>query len=144
MIRLAELQSATGKVFLTIDFDTHKKWIYCNWFGYAGTENVKQGALAVLDAYRLHATPYMLNDNSQLVGRWDDSVDWIEETWMPQAISLGLRYFAHVANQESFAAASATDMLRRSEGMFQMQIFGDLGSAEAWLQECQEAEKTDL
>jgi hypothetical protein len=143
MIRFAELQSATGKVYLTIDFDTHDKWIYSNWFGYASPDNVKQGALAVLDAYRLHPTPYLLNDNSQLVGRWDDSVDWIEETWMPQAIASGLRYFAHVANQESFAAASALDMLRRSEGLFQMQIFGDLDSAQEWLKECQEAEKMD-
>ncbi|WP_276499213.1 STAS/SEC14 domain-containing protein [Pontibacter litorisediminis] len=137
MTKTVELTSATGKVFLTVAYDAANNCIYNNWVGYVSPENVRQGSLAVLEAIKTHRTPYGLNDNRQLVGRWDDSVDWIEKEWMPQAMAAGLRYYAHVANQESFAAASAADMVSRTHGLFEMRIFDNLESAQTWLRACQ-------
>ncbi|WP_266202680.1 hypothetical protein [Pontibacter kalidii] len=140
MTKVAELTSTTGKVFLTVAYDAANNWIYNNWVGYVSPENVKQGSLAVLEAFQTYNSPYGLNDNRELVGRWDEAVDWIEKEWMPKAIAAGLRYYAHIANQESFAAASAADMLSRTHGRFEMRIFEDPGSAKVWLQECQKLE----
>lgn len=140
MAKVAELTSATGKIFLTVEYDAANNWIYNNWTGYVSPENVMQGSLAVLEAFRKYKSLCGLNDNRELVGRWDESVDWIEKEWMPKAIAAGLRYFAHVANQESFGAASAADMLSRVHGLFQMRIFNDLESAKSWLKECQQTE----
>lgn len=140
MAKVAELTSATGKVFLTVEYDEASNLIYNNWVGYVSPENVKLGSMAVLEAFQTYKTPYGLNDNRLLVGRWDDSVSWIEKEWMPKAIAAGLRYYAHIANHESFAAASAADMLQRAHGLFQMHIFDDMESAKRWLKECQLAE----
>jgi hypothetical protein len=140
MIKIAELTSATGKTFLTIAYDAANNWIYNNWIGYVSPENVKLGSIAVLEAFQTHQTPYGLNDNQELVGRWDEAVDWIEQVWMPQAAAAGLRCYAHVTNQESFAAASAAEMESRTNGLFQMRIFGDMDSAKSWLKECQKSE----
>lgn len=140
MIKIVELTSVTGKVFLTIEYDTVNNWIYNNWLGYVSPNNVKLGSLAVLEAFQEYKTPYGLNNNIELVGRWDESVDWIEKEWMPKAVAAGLRCYAHVANKESFAAPSAAAMQSRSQDMFDMRVFDNLESAKKWLRECQKLE----
>ncbi len=140
MTRLAELKSPTGKTYLTIDYDQHNNWIYNNWIGYATLENVKQGAMAVLDAFRKYPEVCCgLNDNRQLVGPWDQSVEWIEKEWMPLVAAAGLRYYAHIVDKESFAAASSKNMASRTTGHFTMRIFDNLKDAEKWLRQCQQA-----
>jgi hypothetical protein len=136
-MKVQELTSSTGKVYLTISFDETNKWIYNDWIGYVTPDNVMQGCLAVLDAIKKHKVSCGLNDNRHLVGRWDQSVGWIEEEWTPQAVAAGLRYFAHVVDIESFAAASSVQMLERVQGKFHMRIFHDLDSARDWLKACQ-------
>lgn len=132
-MKIQELKSATGKIFLIIYFDEQNQWIYNDWVGYVAPENVMQGSMAVLEAIKTHRTAYGLNDNRHLVGRWDDAVDWIGKEWIPKATAAGLRYYAHVVDADSFAAASSENMLTRSEGHFHMRIFSDQGEAKAWL-----------
>lgn len=137
MVKLQELKSSTGKVFLTIYYDEENNWIYNNWEGYVTPENVKQGAMAVLDAFRAHNVFCVLNDNSKLVGPWDQAVEWIEKEWTPLIIDAGLRYFAHVVDKDSFAATSAETMAERTQSHFKMQLFNNLADAQKWLQKCQ-------
>jgi hypothetical protein len=79
IIKYKELSTSTGKVYLSIYYDEQNNWIYNNWVGYVSPENVKLGSLAVLDALKKYKTPCGLNDNTELVGRWDQSVDWIAQ-----------------------------------------------------------------
>lgn len=132
-MKVQELKSATGKTFLTIHFDEQNHWVYNDWCGYVSPENVEQGSLAVLETLEKYQAISGLNDNRHLVGRWDQSVDWIEQEWMPRAVAAGLRYFAHVVDKDAFAAASSADMLNRSKGKFHMRIFQDIQSAKEWL-----------
>lgn len=134
-----ELRSSTNKTFLTIYFDEQENWVYNNWTGYVSPDNVKQGALAVLEAFKNFKTQFGLNDNQELVGTWDQAVDWIEEEWIPGASEAGLRFYAHIVNQEAFAAASAADMLSRIKGEFTMKIFSNSLDAKQWLYSCKEA-----
>ncbi|MBD1396874.1 hypothetical protein H9Q13_06835 [Pontibacter sp. JH31] len=140
-MKLRELKSATGKIFLTTHVDERNNWVYNNWLGYVTPENVVQGSLAVLEMIEKYQVSYGLNDNRLLVGRWDHSVDWIEQVWTPRAAAAGLRYYAHVVNEDSFAAASSADMLSRVQGRFHMHIFQDIESAQQWLLECQAKNK---
>lgn len=136
-MKIQELTSSTGKVYLTIHYDEQNKWLYNDWTGYVTPENVKQGGLAVLDAIKQHRTALGLNDNRNLVGRWDDALAWIEQEWIPAAAEAGLRYYAHVVDADSFAAASSADMLNRVQGRFQMRIFQNMTDAREWLNSCQ-------
>ena len=137
MIKLQELISPTGKTFLTIYYDRDNNWIYNDWEGYVTPENVKQGAMAVLDAFQTHNTFCGLNDNSKLVGPWDQVIAWIEKEWIPLITDAGLRYYAHVVDKDSFAAASAEAMAERAQGHFEMQLFNNLADARNWLRQCQ-------
>ncbi|WP_018479748.1 hypothetical protein [Pontibacter roseus] len=142
-MKVQELKTATGKLFLTIYFDEQENWVYNDWSGYVSPENVEQGSLAVLAALEKYKVPYGLNDNRHLVGRWDQSVDWIEQQWIPRATAAGLRYYAHVVDGESFAAASSADMLNRVQGRFRMRIFQDMQEARDWLRSCRDGAGAD-
>lgn len=131
-----ELSTSTGKVYLSIYYDEQNNWIYNNWVGYVTPENVKQGSLAVLEAFKTYKTPFGLNDNTELVGRWDQSVDWIAQEWMPKAVEAGLRCYALVVDKEAFAAASALEMQNRAEGQFTMRLFEHITEAKEWLHSC--------
>lgn len=132
-MKVRELTSSTGKTYLTIHFDEQRHWVYNDWIGYVSPDNVKQGSLAVLEAIKQYKASCGLNDNRHLVGRWDDSVEWIEQEWVPMASDAGLRFYAHVANADAFAAASSADMLSRVRGRFEMRIFQDIDEARNWL-----------
>ncbi|GAB3197638.1 hypothetical protein ABID22_000807 [Pontibacter aydingkolensis] len=132
-----ELKSSTGKVYLTITYDEKNRCVHNNWLGYLSLENVRQGAMAVLHFIDTFKAPHTLNDNRELVGPWDQAVDWIEQEWMPRAVEAGLKCFAHVVDQDAFAAAAATDMLNRVNGQFQMRIFKDIYDAKQWLGSCE-------
>ncbi|QKG54294.1 hypothetical protein [Hymenobacter sp. BRD67] len=85
--------------------------------------------------------PYLLNDNTNLMGPWDHAVAWISEDWTPRAIALGLTHFAHVVSSESFAALSAEAMYTSIGTSFQMRIFGSRTEARHWLRDAQQAAK---
>lgn len=141
-MKVQELKTATGKTFLTISFDEHNNWIYNDWSGYVSPDNVMQGCLSVLEAIEKYKAPASLNDNRHLVGPWDQSVDWIEQEWTPRAVAAGLRYFAQVVDENSFAATSSADLLSKVQDRFLMRIFRDQESARDWLKECLQTGET--
>lgn len=138
MHKFQELKSSTDKLYVSIYYDQQNDWIYNNWTGYITPDSVKQGSLAVLEAFEKYNTSFGLNDNREVAGTWDQAVDWIEEVWIPRATALGLRYYAHIVDQDAFAAASAADMLSRVADKFNMRIFDSAVDARQWLQDCKQ------
>ncbi|WP_207432611.1 STAS/SEC14 domain-containing protein [Sabulibacter ruber] len=131
--RLEELLSPTGKVFLQIDLDANDQWIYANWIGYPTHDNVAKGAFAYLDWMQAKGRSAVLNDNRNLVGRWDNSLDWLEQHWIPYAVKKGLKYWAHLDTTGTFSADSADQLRARVRGRFEVQLFDDQAAAENWL-----------
>jgi hypothetical protein len=133
---LEELKSPLGKTFLAIHYRSEGPWIHADWIGYPTGPSVLQGAVAYLDhmqAQRCHA---VLNDNRNLVGRWDASIDFLEQHWIPKAVATGLRYWAHLDTPGTFSVASADALRARIRGQFEVQIFEDQLQAEDWLRTC--------
>lgn len=130
-----ELIDSSDNVYLTIEFDEENHWIYANWIGVQPPEKVVQGCQAIIDFLRESICPHLLNDNSAIVGSWSASNEWIAQHWIPQAIELGLKRFAHVISPGLFGQASAAEMLMRVGARFEMRIFQDLQSAQSWLRE---------
>ena len=82
---------------------------------------------------------YLLNDNRAVVGSWNQANEWIATTWMPRALALGLRRFAHVAAPGTFVQASAEEMRKRAADHFAMELFTTLDDAKVWLSGAQNA-----
>ncbi|MCC9138182.1 STAS/SEC14 domain-containing protein [Pontibacter silvestris] len=132
-MKLKELKSATGKTFLRIGFDTQNQWVHADWHGYPTPDNVATGAIAYLNSMKEHDCHSVLNDNRNLVGPWDQSLDWLEKEWIPYAVRSGLKHFAHVGDNHSFSTNSASNFKTRIKGAFEMEIFDDVEKAKAWL-----------
>jgi hypothetical protein len=123
-------------LYLTIYHDAQSNFIFNNWNGYVTSDNVKNGAFAVLEALKKYNASSILNNNRELLGRWDHTVEWIETDWTPRAIEAGLCNFAHIVDSDTFAAASAADMLKRVNGRYTMRIFNTVEDGKLWLQTC--------
>ena len=138
-----ELKNSFGKVYLTITWDEKNGWIINNWEGMLSVENVMQGASEVLKVMRQTGCHYLLNDNRQVTGSWNQANDWIEQTWMPQALALGLRRFAHIVPSAMFGVTSAEEMLKRMGQRFEMRLFKSRQEAKQWLTDAQKMQAVE-
>lgn len=134
---LIERTNGFGKVYITIEYEAANHWVYNNWIGYQTYVGIIAGADACLQPLRDHNCPYLLNDNTQVIGPWDHAVEWIVTNWAPRAIQQGLTHFAHVVSPESLAAISGEAMHIGIGGSLQMRMFGDITEAKTWLHEAQ-------
>lgn len=128
------------KPFLKWEYDAENNWLYMNWIGYASKENLIKGAVEVLEELQQKHYAFILNDNRELCGPWDQANDWLKVNWIPKAEEAGLRFFAHVLSPGIAGALSAQSFHREVNDSFNMQLFGDMKKAQAWLKEAQRTE----
>ena len=81
--------------------------------------------------------PYLLNDNTALLGPWFDSIEWLEQLWVPQAMQMGLRYVAHVVQADCLSDCITVNFRGPKANLPELQIFHRVADAEAWLRSCQ-------
>jgi hypothetical protein len=122
-----------------LEFDDLNGWLRATWTGYIDQAEAVQGAESYLHATSAHPCAYLLNDNTRLRGPWFDSIDWLERVWVPQALRLGLRYVAHVPQQDDPTSYATTQVRNPSDGQFELQIFAQVADAERWLRSCQQS-----
>jgi hypothetical protein len=129
-----ELKNKLGKVYYSVEHDQANGWNYATWRGYVTVEEVKQACLEGLALISSNRCSDLLNDNSQISGPWSGANEWIATEWMPKALGMGLKRFAHVVSPNVFAALSASQLVSRVEGMnFEMRIFQTRTEAQQWL-----------
>jgi hypothetical protein len=121
----------------TLTFEKPQGWLRATWSGHINTIDALNGARNYLTQVGHFRCLYLLNDNSALRGPWFDSMEWLEHSWLPQAIQLGLRYIAHVVQADTHS-----DILRLTcpfpvAGTVELQFFDDVAAAEEWLRACQ-------
>lgn len=129
-----ELKSALGKVYLTIETDRENRWIFTDWQGYLTAENIKTGAQAYTTALAKSGFSCVLNDTRSVRGPWDHSMDWVINTWAPNAAKAGLRHFAMISAPETLADGSAANFYGQLTA-FQGQVFDNMADARQWLSE---------
>ncbi len=129
-----ELKNKLGKVYYSVEYDQANGWNYSTWTGYVTVEEVKQACLEGLALISSNRCPDLLNDNSLISGPWSGANEWIATEWMPKALGMGLKWFAHVVSPNVFSALSASQLVSRVEGMnFEMRIFETRTEAQQWL-----------
>ncbi|RZJ94013.1 MAG: hypothetical protein EOO60_03955 [Hymenobacter sp.] len=120
-----------------LTYDEAERWLRATWRGYVDPIEAIHGA----EAYLRHAvetsSPFLLNDNSQLIGPWFESIDWLAHVWVPQARHLGLRYVAHVVQADQ--QYDVLTLLKPTRLPFELQLFTELAEAEHWLRHCRNA-----
>lgn len=127
-----ELKNKKG-VFIEISTDDDNNWIYANWMGQLSEDDLKAGAMAVLELIEKTGYKRLLNNNKELIGHWNESNQWIATVWIPKAMALGFRQFAHVLSDYSYGQLSAEQMKLNVGSSFEMQLFKNMNTAKEWL-----------
>jgi hypothetical protein len=122
----------------TLSLEPADGWLCTTWSGYVTPADAKSGALDYLEQARHFPSHYLLNDNTNLQGPWFSSLQWLERVWLPQAIHLGLRYIAHVVQEDMHNDILTLICSVPTPDVFELQLFDDKASAQEWLQECQD------
>ena len=128
---------ADGREYCRAEYNEATHWLHATWKGVVTTPDGQHGAAAMLQQLQLSQVPYLLNDNSQVVGPWFDSVDWLQRIWAPQAERLGLRYVAHVLQPHTEDDLGLLLQYNPFAGKFELQFFTSLADATTWLRDCQ-------
>ena len=109
------------------------QWMHATWSGFVDPVEARRGAETYLRYAAQMPCARLLNDNSQLRGPWFDSMEWLRDIWVPQANSLGLRYVAHVVQNDRHADLLTSQLLLNLP--FELQIFQDVADARHWLRQ---------
>ena len=122
----------------TLSFEEPDGWLRATWRGFVDPAEALRGA----ENYLAHAAPfkcpYLLNDNLALRGPWFDSLEWLERVWLPHALTLGLRYVAHVVQADTRTDILTLNFPEPLVGVVDLQIFEQVAHAEMWLRSCQQ------
>ncbi|RYY11845.1 MAG: hypothetical protein EOO36_18380, partial [Cytophagaceae bacterium] len=120
----------------TLTFEEPEQWLRATWRGFIDPEEAFRGADNYLNQLADIRCPYLLNDNTALHGPWFDSLDWLLRIWAPQAARMGLRYVAHVVQEDTKHDTIASMPHNPAACLFDLQIFDQLADAEEWLRAC--------
>ncbi|RZK54345.1 MAG: hypothetical protein EOO59_11535 [Hymenobacter sp.] len=126
-----------GREYCRAAYDEAGQWLHATWQGVMTNQDGQTGAAELLRLPQLLRVPYLLNDNSQVLGPWFDSVDWLHRIWAPQAERLGLRYVAHVLQPHTEDDLGLLLRHNPFAGKFELQFFTNLPDAASWLRDCQ-------
>ncbi|OGX85597.1 STAS/SEC14 domain-containing protein [Hymenobacter glacialis] len=129
-----ELRSSLGKTYLAIEPVSTDRWIDVNWMGYLTGDNIRTGAAAYTAALAESGYHAVLNDTRSVLGPWEHSLDWVINTWAPQAAAAGLTHFAMVTTSESMADATAVAFYQQLTA-FKAELFSNMEEAKKWLRQ---------
>ncbi|WP_299459161.1 hypothetical protein [uncultured Microscilla sp.] len=120
---------------LVISYDKVKNILICRWVGYQSVEGIQQGCEAILAHAKTQNQTYLLNNLAELKGTFTAANDWINNEWLPKAISEGLVRTAYVYSPDVFAKFALNNLLkpRQTSDKYTYNAFGTVEDAIDWL-----------
>lgn len=139
MNRLEEahlLRNSRGEIFVWVGFDSQIGATTDVWIGdFETAENFKLGLELVLQSIERFKSKKWLADLSRIGRGFEESNEWIAQSVVPRAMSLGLVFEALVLPMNIFALLSVQETMMRIEGL-EIRLFGDVKEATNWLNSC--------
>lgn len=134
------LKHEQGDIFVM--FTYKREYIEAKWFGHINADDVVTASKLYLELLKKKPHPRLLNDKSGATGDWQEANDWLEYGWLPQAMDVGLKCFAHVYSYNMFSRLSARDLYIRVIPNLQMENFLSCHNAKEWLKSCSTQDST--
>ena len=127
-----------GREYCRAFYSEATRCLHLAWTGVITTPDGEHAATELLRLLPKSPVQYLLNDNSQVLGPWFDSLDWLQRIWAPQAGRLGLCYVAHVLQPHTEDDLGLLLQQNLFAGKLELQFFTSLEDADCWLRECQQ------
>jgi PAS domain S-box-containing protein len=118
---------------IEISYDNERSFISANWHGFHSLHSIKTGCLNILSTINKHSCNMVLNDNTNVMGTWDDAVEWVAREFFPMLQDTSLTHIAWVYSKSTFSRLSTDLTLETVIGNVTTKTFDDKETAAKWL-----------
>lgn len=109
--------------------------LHVNWKGFHNLQSAKRGCLQILYALKKHRCNAILNDNTNVVGTWEEATEWVGKEWFPMVEKAGLKHLAWIYSPSTFSRLSADHAIERAKGAVTIKTFDEKAEGVKWLNE---------
>ncbi|RYY34037.1 MAG: PAS domain-containing sensor histidine kinase [Sphingobacteriaceae bacterium] len=120
---------------LEIIYNKDAQYLRLNWRGFHSLHTVKAGCMRAIDALEKYHCHMILNDNTDVMGSWEDAVDWVSNEFFPAIEKAGLQYMAWVYSPSTFSRLSADLTIETIKANIVVKTFDNEEPAKHWLGE---------
>ncbi len=125
-----------GEKDCIVYWDEDNQWIYTDWKNQPSVTTVKTGCEEMLKLLVEKKAAKILNDNSNIIGSWSASSQWVAEDWFPRIIAAGLKKFAWVQSKEStLSQISAKKSEEKNKDSDIIRLVKDEAEGISWLKQ---------
>ena len=120
--------------WLSVRWDDDHRCVHLEWKGFANSAEFRAGVMRALDAIRdKHATS-MVSDTRRLEVIANEDQLWIRDTWVPLAVTAGLKRSAVVMAPKGLGKLTVEEVLRQvGDRAFVTRTFDSLAEAMSWV-----------
>ena len=118
--------------FCQVNYDTRNQWLRATWRGFVNPQHALHSIVSSMSVLNNPVASQFLNDNSQVLNPWFDSLTWLRHAWESTNM-LPPTCVAHVMQPGGDANVGDLDTeWTRSTGT-ELQLFESVYDAEEWL-----------
>lgn len=120
---------------VTVYWDAGHGRVHVDWRNIPTDRTVHRGCEEMLVLLRQRGCHHVLNDNSNVVGPWNSSAQWVAEEWFPRMLAAGLTKFAWIQSPNSLSKFAARQSTAHNQDTGVIRLFENAQAAGAWLDE---------
>jgi hypothetical protein len=128
-----ELRNEGGYVYMFFELNIAKQQLYYKWRGFLLMDELSTGYSKIAEIVREHKITSLIADHSNIVGPWNEIVDWLVTEWTPQMNMAGLRKMAIITSTDLFSnICLELFMMDNNHAKYKVKIFDTLQEAKKW------------
>ena len=126
------------EAYVTIRWSPDDQCIHVDWRAWATTEEIRTALERGLKALREHHATRWLADCLRRRVIQEDAQEWLDQSWLPRARSLGLRRLAVVLPRSEVSKGAVEDLVAKyAAADVETRKFATVEEARSWLVEAE-------
>ncbi|MCS7019583.1 MAG: hypothetical protein RMJ87_10855 [Cytophagales bacterium] len=129
-----ELKNEGGYVYMYFEPDIANHLLYYKWRGFLLIDELNTGYGKIAELVRDYKITSLIADHSNIVGPWNEIIDWLVAEWTPQMNMAGLRKMAIITATDLFSNISLELFLMdNNQAKYEIKVFDTLQEAKQWI-----------
>jgi PAS domain S-box-containing protein len=118
-----------------VKYDNALRSVVAEWDGFQSLHSIKTGCLKLLNVVTEQGAKYIFNDNTDVIGTWNEAVDWVAAEFFPMLQNAGVTHIAWVYSPSTFSRLSADMTIANINMDIVVKTFDDAAKARRWLKQ---------
>jgi PAS domain S-box-containing protein len=123
---------------MQVKYDESLRRVIAEWDGFHSLHSIKTGCLKLLNVVAEKKAKHILNDNTGVIGTWNEAIDWVAMGFFPMLQIAGVTHVAWIYSPSTFSKLSADMTIEHIKANVAVKAFEDAVSAKQWLNEVDE------